>query len=152
MTVFFSIPCSDFSGQNTPLTIATGPVIIDHTHTKILLHKGKSTNTWQFIGWRYDDTLTFRENALFHAKSVVGSDIQISLDDEEHPLILLDTLDQRGYPETVLLIHYRAHINRESDLWDAAWFTLEEIRVLDAKNETSSPNIRIVSEKFLTHL
>jgi hypothetical protein len=93
--------------------------------------------------------MTFRENALHHGKEVVG-DNRITLLDEEHPILLMDEVDLREEEEQVLLIHYKASINDEETIWDARWFTLDEVKMLDAKEETSSSNVRIVSEKYLT--
>jgi len=71
MTTFFCTPCIDFSGIAGIFTIATGPVVVNRAGTKILLHIGQSTGKWQFIGGRYVDTMTFRENALQHGHAVV---------------------------------------------------------------------------------
>ncbi len=148
MTTFFSIPTLDFSGEIHKLTISTGPVVMDHARNKILLHKSSTTLKWQFIWGRYDDSLTFRENALERAREVVG-DNMVTLIDTEHPIILLDMIDRWWYEEQILLVHYSATIADEDDTWEAQWFSLDEIVMLDAKNETSSENIKIVSEHFL---
>lgn len=148
MTTFFCIPALDFSGQESQFTIATGPVIVSKDHTKILLHIGESTGKWQFIGGRYDDTMTFRESALDQAKNVIG-DTDITLVDAANPIVILDTIDLRGYEEKTLLIHYEARIADEEKIGQSKWYTLEEIVMLDAKNETSSANVRIVAEKVL---
>lgn len=92
--------------------------------------------------------MTFRESALHHAHEIVGENT-ITLVDEEHPVLLMDELDLRDEEEQVLLIHYKATIWDEESLGDASWFTLDEVKMLDAKEETSSSNIRIISEKFL---
>jgi hypothetical protein len=112
MTTFFSIPTLDFSGETHKLTISTGPVVINHTHDKILLHKSTTTLKWQFIGGRYDDSMTFRENALERAREVVG-DNSVTLIDTEHPVILLDMIDRDGYEEQILFVHYSATIADE---------------------------------------
>lgn len=91
--------------------------------------------------------MTFRENALHHGKEVIG-DTPITLLDEEHPILLMDEVDLRE-EEQVLLIHYKASIGDEKNIGDARWFTLDEVTMLDAKEETSSSNVRIVSEKYL---
>ena len=92
--------------------------------------------------------MTFRECALHHAHEIVG-DNRVTLMDEEHPILLMDEVDLREEEEQVLLIHYKAQIEDESSIGDASWFTLEEVTMLDAKEETSSSNVRIVSERFL---
>jgi hypothetical protein len=148
MTTFFSIPTLDFNGGTRKLTISTGPVVMDHARNKILLHKSSTTLKWQFIWGRYDDSLTFRENALERAREIVG-DNRVTLIDTEHPIILLDTMDMCGYEEQILLVHYSATIADEDDIWEAKWFSLDEIVMLDAKNETSSENVKIASEHFL---
>lgn len=148
MTTFFCIPALDFSGQESQFTIATGPVVVSKDHTKILLHIGESTLKWQFIGGRYDDTMTFRESAIAHAQKEIG-DTEITLVNASHPIVILDTIDLRGYEEKTLLIHYEATIADEDQIGKSKWFTLEEIMILDAKNETSSSNVRIVAEKIL---
>lgn len=61
----------------------------------------------------------------------------------------MDEIDLREEEEQVLLIHYKATIENEKNVGEATWFTLDEIKMLDAKEETSSSNIRIVSEKLL---
>lgn len=148
MTTFFCIPARDFTWGISDFTIATGPVIIHSSGDKILLHKWESTGKWQFIWWRYDDSLTFRENALQKAREVVGDNL-ITLHDTEHPIIILDTIDLHGHEEKTLLVHYKATIADEKNIWDGKWFSLDEIRMLDAKNETSSENVKMVSEQFL---
>jgi len=148
MTTFFCVPALDFTGATSEFTIATGPVVVNHTHDKILLHKWESTWKWQFIGGRYDDSMTFRENAVEKAYEVVW-DNNITLIDTEHPVVIFDTIDLRGYEEKTLLIHYKATIADEENIRDCQWFSLDAIRMLDAKNETSSANVKIVSEQFL---
>ncbi len=148
MTTLFCVPALDFSGIESQFTIATDPVVINSTHDKILLHKGESTAKWQFIGGRYDDSTTFRENALNKAHEVLAGNT-VTLIDTEHPVIVFDTIDLRGYEEKTLLIHYKASIQDEENIWECQWFSLAEIRMLDAKNETSSENVKMVSEKFL---
>jgi uncharacterized protein (DUF1778 family) len=59
--------------------------------------------------------MTFRENALHHAKDVVG-DNSITLLDEEHPTLLMDEVDLREEEEQVLLIHFKASIGDEKIL------------------------------------
>ena len=112
MTTFFCVPALDFSGIESQFTIATGPVVLNHAHDKILLHRGESTAKWQFIGGRYDDSITFRENALDKASVVLG-DNRVTLIDTEHPVIVFDTIDLHGYEEKTLLIHYKASIADE---------------------------------------
>lgn len=148
MTTFYCLPCSDFAHNTFPFTIATWPVVLSKDGKKILLHKSQSTGKWQFIGGRYNDCMTFRENALHHAELVVWKNT-IQLIDEEHPVLLMDEIDLREEEEQVLLIHYKATIENEKNVGEATWFTLDEIKMLDAKEETSSSNIRIVSEKLL---
>lgn len=92
--------------------------------------------------------MTFRESALHHGQEVVGKNT-ITLLDEEHPVLIMDEVDLREEEEQVLLIHYRATIADESNIGDASWFTLDEVMMLDAKEETSSSNVRIISERFL---
>lgn len=63
--------------------------------------------------------------------------------------MVFDTIDLKGYDEKTLLIHYKATLADDNTIGDCNWFTLDEIRMLDAKNETSSENVKMVSEKFL---
>lgn len=149
MTTFFCLPAYDFSGREHQFTIATCPVVMDSTGTKILLHIGTSTKKWQFIGGRYSDEATFRENAIAHGEKELGEGNTLSLVDPENPVVLYDIIDLHGYEEKTLLIHYKAHISDEENTGCAKWFSLDEILILDAKNATSSPNVRIVAEKFL---
>lgn len=72
MTTFFCLPAYDFNGQEHQFTIATCPVVVDRENKKILLHIGTSTEKWQFIGGRYSDEATFRENAITHGKKELG--------------------------------------------------------------------------------
>ena len=149
MTTFFCLPAYDFSGREHQFTIATCPVVVDSTGTKMLLHIGTSTQKWQFIGGRYSDEMTFRDNAILHGKKELGEGNEITLIDPENPVVLYDIIDLHGYEEKTLLIQYLAHVSDEENTGRAKWFSLEEILILDAKNETSSPNVRIVAEKFL---
>ena len=147
MSVIFSHPCSDFSGTSGKITISTGPVIIHSSDNTVLLHISSSTEKYQFIGWRLDDTLSFRENALLRAQEVVGSN-QIILSDDT-PVILLDIIERNGVEENMLLVHFRASLSDESDIGEAKWFTLDQIYELASQDMISSPNIVICSEHFL---
>ncbi len=147
MAIIHSYPCTLLDGQEEKITISTGPVIIDTSGEKILLHISTTTGKYQFIGWRLDDTISLRENALIRAREVIGSTL-IMLDQVE-PLILMGKIDREWREENILLIHYLASITDETQIGDAAWFTMEEIMLLDAENKTSSENIRIASEYFL---
>lgn len=149
MTTFFCLPAFDFTGKEHQFTIATCPVVVDQNSEKILLHMGTSTGRWQFIGGRYEDNATFRENAIAHGQKELGTGNQITLTDPENPVVLYDIIDLHGYEEKTLLIHYRASVSDEENTGKAKWFSLAEIEILDAKNQTSSPNVRIVAEKFL---
>lgn len=149
MTTFFCLPAYDFTGREHQFTIATCPVVIDSSNSKILLHVGTSTTKWQFIGGRYSDESTFRENAITHGKKELGENNEITLVDPKNPIVLFDVIDLHGYEEESLLIHYKAKISDEENIGKSKWFSLEEILILDAKNQTSSPNVRIVAEKFL---
>ena len=71
MSTIFSHPYSDFAGHIGAFTISTGPVIVNQSEDKILLHISSSTNKYQFIGGRLDDSLSFRGNALIRAREVV---------------------------------------------------------------------------------
>lgn len=149
MTTFFCLPAYDFNGEEHQFTIATCPVVIDRENKRILLHIGTSTQKWQFIGGRYSDEMTFRDNAILHGKKELGEGNEITLIDPENPVVLYDIIDLHGYEEKTLLIQYLANVSDEENVGRAKWFTLDEILILDAKNETSSPNVRIVAEKFL---
>ena len=71
MSIIFSHPYSDFTGHIGAFTISTGPVIVSKDGNKVLLHISSSTNKYQFIGGRLDDSLSFRENALMRTQEVV---------------------------------------------------------------------------------
>ncbi len=114
MSTIFSHLYSDFTGHIGAFTISTGPVIVNRDGDRVLLHISSSTNKYQFIGGRLDDSLSFRENALMRAREVVGNN-NITLT-EEDPTILIDTIVRDGKEEKILLIHYRAHIEDELDI------------------------------------
>lgn len=149
MTTFFCLPALDFTGREHQFTIATCPVVVDEKWEKILLHIGTSTQKWQFIGGRYSDEMTFRDNAILHGKKELEEGNEITLTDPENPVVLYDIIDLHGYEEKTLLIHYKAKVSDETKTGRAKWFSLAEIEILDAKNETSSANVRIIAEKFL---
>jgi hypothetical protein len=130
MSTHFQLPFSNFSGQSSLLTIATGPVILSQDRTRVLLHISSTTQKYQFVGGRLDDTLSFRDNALERAYEVISRENTISLD-ERDPCIFMDQIDQNGVNKTVLLIHYLAQIRDEVMVGDANWFTLNEVRVLE---------------------
>ena len=73
MTTFFCLPAFDFTGKEPQFTITTCPVVVDQNSEKILLHMGTSTGRWQFIGGRYEDNATFRENAIAHGQKELGA-------------------------------------------------------------------------------
>lgn len=149
MTTFFCLPAYDFNNQEQQFTIATCPVVVNSAGDKILLHIGTSTGKWQYIGGRYSDDVTFRENAILHGKKELGENNELTLVDPENPTVLFDEIDLHWYEEKTLLIHYRAKIADENNIAESRWFTLDEIEILDAKFQTSSPNVRIIAEKFL---
>ena len=147
MSVFFSHPCSDFSGWEWKITISTGPVIIHSSWEKVLLHISSSTWKYQFIWWRLDDKFSFRENALIRAQEVVWVN-KITLT-EDDPTVLLDTIERDGQEENMLLIHFKASIMDEDNICEAKWCTLDQIRDFSNQDMISSPNILICSEHFL---
>ncbi len=148
MSTIFSHPYLDFSWNRGLFTISTWPVIIGNSGDKILLHISSSTGKYQFIWWRLDDSFSFRENALMRAREVVGDNVVVLTEDE--PTILIDSIIRDGNPEKILLIHYKAHIQNEVNIWDAKWFSLPEIEELHSSGNTSSPNIIIASRHFLS--
>jgi hypothetical protein len=148
MATIFSHPYSDFSGNTGRFTISTGPVIVNQAGDRILLHVSSSTRKYQFIGGRLDDSLSFRENALMRAREVVWDNpITLTMDD---PTILIDTIIRNELEEMILLLHYKAHIKDESDIWETRWLSLTEIEELHDNWNTSSPNILIASRRFLS--
>jgi hypothetical protein len=58
-------------------------------------------------------------------------------------------IEKDGAEENIVLIHYLANIEDETDIQDAEWFSLDEVMILDAENKTSSENVRIASVYFL---
>lgn len=147
MSVFFSHPCLDFSRREWKITISTGPVIIHSSWEKVLLHISSSTGKYQFIGWRFDDTLSFRENALIRAQEVVWDNKITLLND--NPTVLLDIIERDGQEENILLIHFKANIWDEVNIGEAKWCTLDQIRDFSDQDMISSPNVLICSEYFL---
>lgn len=149
MTTFYRLPLTDFTHTKHEFSIATCAVIVSKTSKKILLHKDTLSSKWKFIGGRYEDSETFRENVISQWSEIIGDNTTITLLDPEHPIVLLDTIDIEWYDVETLLIHYAANIADEENIGDCKWFSVEEIFLLDAKNETTSANIRIVTEKVL---
>ncbi len=92
MTTFFCTPCENFTGEKIQFTIATALVICNREKNKILMIKGQSTEKWQFIGGRYDDKMSFRENAENYAEKNLGHKNTKILNKEE-PILLFDTID-----------------------------------------------------------
>lgn len=92
MTTFFCTPCESFTCEKIQFTIATALVIRNREKNKILMKKGKSTEKWQFIGGRYDDKMSFRENAENYAEKILGHKNTKILNKEE-PILLFDTID-----------------------------------------------------------
>lgn len=92
MTTFFCTPCEDFTGQNMQFTLAIVLVILNKEKNKILMTKGKSTERWQYIGGRYSDDMSFRDNARHHAESIIGH-TNIEILNKEEPILLFDTID-----------------------------------------------------------
>jgi hypothetical protein len=149
MTVFFSHIYFNFSELEGKFTISTGPVIIHSDNKRILLHISTSTGKYQFIGWRFDDRYSFRENALIRAHEVIWEN-KIILSEME-PTVLFDSIIRDGQEEKILLIHYKASIYDEENINNVEWFTLEQIEELHQSWQVSSPNILICSKYFLTH-
>jgi hypothetical protein len=148
MAILYSYPCTNLNGSNEKITISTWPVVMNQAGTKVLLHIGTSTGKYQFIGWRLDDSLSPRENALMRAREVLW-DRDISLI-ERDPLVINGMIERDGNEENLILIHYLASITDEANIGDAEWSSLEEVILLDAENRTSSENVRIASIYFLT--
>ena len=133
-----------------PMTLVSWPVIIDSTRTKVLLHIAKSTGKYQFIGWKLEDTFSLQKNALKKAMEVVWNNVIKLL--EHEPIIIKDIIEREWKPEEIILFHYLASIENESDIWEAKWFNLDQIEKLDQNKETSSPNVLICSSHFLNTL
>lgn len=128
MTTFLSYPFEDFSGKSGNLTISTGPVIVDSTRSRALLHISSSTGKYQFIGGRLDDAMSLQQSAIIRAREVIGEN-RITLWDTP-PAVLLDTIVRNGVSEQILLIHYGASIQDESTIQNARWCTLAEVEDL----------------------
>ena len=148
MSTIYSYPYTDFAEQSGKITLSTGPVIVNKEGTKVLLHLSETTHQYQFIGGRYDDTLNFRENALARAQEVIGEN-KITLS-EKDPLILLGEIIREHNEEKIMLVHYLGSIEDEENIGKAQWFTHEEVTILDAENKTSSENVKIATDFFLS--
>lgn len=92
MTTFFCLPCENFIGQEMQFTIATVLVVLNKEKNKILMTTGKSTDRWQYIGGRYSDDMSFRDNARHHAKEAIGHD-DVTIINKQDPILLLDMID-----------------------------------------------------------
>ncbi len=147
MSVIYSYPCTTLFWDQEKITLSTGPVIIDKKKERVLLHLSEDTEKYQFIWGRLDDSLSFRENALTRAQEIVG-DNPITLASSD-PLILLGSIERAWDDENILLVHYLGTIEREDDIGEARWCTLDEVILLDSENKTSSENVRIASMHFL---
>ena len=151
-TTIFQKGTRNMQGEkwSLPMTLVSWPVIIDSTRTKVLLHIAKSTGKYQFIGWKLEDTFSLQENALKKAMEVVWNNVIKLL--EYEPIIIKDIIEREWKPEEIILFHYLASIENESDIWEAKWFNLDQIEKLDQNKETSSPNVLICSSHFLNTL
>lgn len=149
MTTLYNYPYTSLEGIPGKAIISTGPVIINTTRDKVLLHISETTRKYQFIGGRYDDTLSARENALARAREVVGSENLITLTQDD-PLLLMGEIEREGHEQKIVLMHYLAHIADETNVGEAKWFSQEEVTMLDAENKTSSENIKIATDYFLS--
>ena len=146
MTTIMSYPFSWLDWEAGKITHATWPVIID-TQNRILLHVSSTTEKYQFIGWRLDDTISMRENALARAEEVLWHRaVTLSCND---PLLIFWEIERNGDIEKLLLSHYKAKLNDENNIWDWEWKTLEEIQELANKDMLSSPNVLIAVKHFL---
>lgn len=146
MTTFFGYTYSDFSWNTWKITHCSWPVLISKEN-KILLHISSSTGKYQFIGWRLDDSLSLRENALEKAWEVLSQD-NITLC-ENNPCVIIDEIKREWEVEKLILVHYKAELGNESEIWEAEWKSLEEVYELEKENMLSSPNVVIAAKYFL---
>jgi hypothetical protein len=127
------------AGKETRISLNSGPVIIDEDG-KFLLHKADSTGKYQFTGGRLDDDFSLRANAKYRPAQDLGLAVRLVAGID--PLIIAGIIERDGAEEYTTLVHYLAEIDdRKQIRGDRQWFTLDEVRELDKKGETSSANV-----------
>lgn len=146
MTDIFSYPLNKLDGWNWKITICSGPIIISSQKT-ILVHISSSTDKYQFIWGRLDDTTSLRENAINRWEEVLWhKNITLSSDD---PLCIAWEIERDWESEEVVLFHYEAILKDENEIWEGEWKTLDELEELSKKEMLSSENVLIASRYFL---
>ncbi len=147
MVDFYHYNSQNFKGENSTVTIATGPVIIDG-NGNYLVHRAESTGKYQFTGGRLDDSKSSKDNAVF--RPFEDLNVEIELINKINPFIVSDEIKREGVKETLILIHYLAKLKKNSKpkKGEWKWFSLEEIIKMEKNDEVSSPNIRLACEHF----
>ena len=146
MTEIFSYSSTDLNESPRKITICSGSIILS-SEWRILVHISSSTQKYQFIWWRLDDTASLRKNAVNRAEEVLWHKNMILSD--EDPLCVTWKVDRDWVSEDLILFHYRAKLEDEADIWATEWKTLEQLEELWGKNMLSSKNVLIASKYFL---
>jgi ADP-ribose pyrophosphatase YjhB (NUDIX family) len=148
MPNLFSYPAKNFKNEDIKININSGPIIIGEDG-RFLLHISSSTGKYQFTGGRLDDSKSPKENAIFRPKEDVG--LEVELIESSDPLVITDEIERDGAKEKIVLIHYLAKLKDgfKPDLSKCAWFTLDEVKELEKKDNVSSPNILIGCKYFV---
>ena len=146
MTEIFSYSSTDLNESPRKITICSGSIILS-SEWRILVHISSSTQKYQFIWWRLDDTTSLRKNAVNRAEEVLWHKNMILSD--EDLLCVTWKVDRDWVSEDLILFHYRAKLEDEADIWAAEWKTLEQLEELWGKNMLSSKNVLIASKYFL---
>jgi len=128
------------------ITICSGPVIIND-EKKVLLHISSSTNKYQFIWGRLNDSESLQENVITRAAEVLWHP-WISLVSET-PLSIYGEIIRDWVKEKLVLFHYLARLDDENNIWTAEWKTLKEIEELSKNDMLSSNNILIAVKHFI---
>jgi ADP-ribose pyrophosphatase YjhB (NUDIX family) len=146
MVNFYNYRAHNFKGKPVNLTIASGPVIFNDKK-EFLLHRSESSGKYQFIGGRLDCKKTLRENAIFRAAQE-GFKVLLK---EVEPFVIVDEIKRNKEKEIVVLIHYLAELDSkvmpESGEW--GWFSIDQIKDLEKKDDVSTPNILLAAKFFL---
>lgn len=129
------------SGEKIKFTLASGPVIIENNKTLLVKH-GKD-EFWKFPGGTQLSDSTFIENA----KREVKEELNLNVELEDNPCVLIFEREKNEVKEYVVLFHYLVKERKGEpkigkDVKEFKWFNLNKLP------DNSAPNIKPVLDYF----
>lgn len=125
MIEFKHYSCIGKDGEETELTIASGPVIVEKG--RVLLDKHGDDKFWKFPGGKQLDTSNFLENAMREVDEELGLEVKLI----GKPCVMTFEREHNKKKEYVILVHYLAkrsgEIKAGRDVREYNWFDVDSL-------------------------